>query len=205
MEILIRENATVNSTMSISKDYKQFIESNRGKWLPVETDYLFCNQYNTADFRVMDSYVSAVRDDARIGKGKCKYCGRLVSEGETCTKHKECEQYGIEWFTAKNCFFIKHPNGIPAVKPFPFKNGYCSNELPKFGSFTLEHLTGSLNYYRLSNRNESYSFLYADGIFYMLNSSPCKKLGIKAKSFPSDKLREYLENELKRYHHHTTL
>jgi hypothetical protein len=187
MQIKIRENAFCSDC---SKDFQNFIADNGGKWIDVETDYLFKNQYNVAKFRIMDKHISAVRDDARIGKGKCIYCGKFVSAGETCTNHPHCEKYGIEWFTAENTAFIAHPNGFPSVKKI-------SDDEPKFGSFRLEHLDGSLNYYRLKNAREKYCFLYVDGVFYMRDGSPKKHLGIKAMSFDEKKLKEYLENQNK--------
>jgi hypothetical protein len=199
MQIKIRENAFV-STCGFnprSKAYAEFIKENGGKWIDVETEHLFNNQYNTEHFRVMDMEVEAVREDARIGSGKCKYCGKMVREGEECHKHEECEKYGIEWFTEVNTFFIKFPNGVPAVKPFPFKNGYDCRELPMFGTFRLEHLNGSLNYYRLKNARQKFEFLYADGLFIMRNGTPKKHLGITAMSFKESELKAYLEAQNK--------
>jgi len=193
MQIKIRENAYV-STCGLnlsSKAFCDFVKENGGKWIDVETDYLFNNQYNTGKFRIMDSHISAVREDARIGKGKCEYCGKLVLVGETCTKHIDCEKYGIKWFTAENTAFIAHPNGFPSVKKISM------DDEPKFGSYTLEHLDGSLNYYRLKNARETFNFLYADGVFYMLDGSPKKHLGIKAMSFDEKKLKKYLEDQNK--------
>ena len=189
MEILIRSNAFV-STCGInasSVEFKNWIVENGGKWVKVETDYLFTNQYNTEKFRVMDSMISAVRDDARQGKGTCKYCGKLVSEGESCTKKEDCSKYGIEWFTAKNTCFIAHPNGLPAVT-------LCKIEdEKKFGSFRLEHCEGALNYYRLKNNRETYTFKYCNGYFYLENGGRVAHLPIKANSFNELDLKKYLQ------------
>ena len=188
MEILIRSNAYVSTLpMGYTVEFKNWIAENGGKWVKVETDYLFTNQYNTEKFRVMDSMISAVRDDARQGKGTCKYCGKLVSEGESCTKHEECTKYGIEWFTAKNTCFLAHPNGLPSVKK-------CKMEDQKmFGTFRLEHLDGALNYYRLKNNREKFEFLYCNGYFYMLGGGRKSHLGIKALSFNERDLKTYLQ------------
>ena len=58
--------------------------------------------------------VEAVRDDARINKGKCRCCGTIVNRGEICSKHKDCLRlWGLKWFTPENTFFfLKYPNGI---------------------------------------------------------------------------------------------
>lgn len=55
----------------------------RKTWVDIDTAYLFNNQYNTADGkRIFDKDVAAIRDDARRGMGKCRYCGALVKRGE---------------------------------------------------------------------------------------------------------------------------
>jgi len=65
-----------------------------------------------------------------------KYC----SHGEACKKHgwpvcqcekSECRARGVEWFTEKNTFFLKYPEGrgVPAL--------LVPGESVKFGSYTL--------------------------------------------------------------------
>jgi hypothetical protein len=191
MKVQIRNNAFVSTIPSVgdSKEFKTFIENNGGKWLDVDTTHLFDNQYNLigVPFRVLDEHISAVEDDSRVGMGKCKYCGSMIREGETCTKHIECSNYSIEWFTAKNCMFIAHPKGVPAVKECKMEDE------KKFGSFTLEHLSGSLNYYRLKNNRERFEFLYCNGYFYMRRGGRKAHLGIKAQSFNELELKSYLK------------
>lgn len=109
MQIKIKKNAYVFSNDSKMRDW---LIKNEGQWIEVETDYLFANQYNTAEYRIWDSMVEAVRDDARINKGKCGYCGMILNRGEICRKHKDCLDYEIEWFTPENTFFLKYPDGI---------------------------------------------------------------------------------------------
>ena len=53
---------------------RDWLIANEGQWIEVETDYLFNNQYNTAEYRICDCMVEAVRDDVRANKGKCRYC-----------------------------------------------------------------------------------------------------------------------------------
>ena len=113
----------------------------------------------------------------------------MVRVGETCEKTEHCTKYGIEWFTAQNCMYIAHPNGVPAVKECKM------DDEKKFGSFRLEQLGGSLNYYRLKNARETFNFQYADGVFYMRDGSPKKHLGIKAKSFNERELKMYLDSQ----------
>ena len=98
-----------------------------GKWVEVETEHLYTNQYNTVPFegcptgaRVMDEDVDMVIEDARVGKGKCVYCGTMIQAGKTCKKYKgkeKCAKYGVEWFTKKNTYFLTKipPNSIRFV------------------------------------------------------------------------------------------
>lgn len=103
-----------------SAGYQQWLDDHAGQWIEVDTEYLFTNQYNTTSmvngdgsfsggYRLYDSMIDAVRNDARVGKGKCKYCGNMVNTGEGCSKHVECIIYGIDWFTEKNTYFLKYP------------------------------------------------------------------------------------------------
>lgn len=125
-----------------SKGYQQWLDDNAGQWVEVDTDYLFNNQYNTTSiingdgslhggYRLYDSQIDAVRNDARVGMGKCKYCGKMVSFGTGCSKHAECLIYGIEWFTEKNTYFLRYPtppeiqvNEIEPIKVGTYKLEY---------------------------------------------------------------------------------
>ena len=52
-------------------------------WIEIDTTCLFNNQYNTTDGkRIFDQDIKAIRDDARAGMGKCRYCGAMVKRGE---------------------------------------------------------------------------------------------------------------------------
>jgi len=190
MQVRIRKNAFVSTCgihQSFKKEFAQFIKDNEGVWLDVDTECLFSNQYNVSGYRVMDSHIDAVKDDARIGKGKCIYCGKLVNEGDECTHSEECTKYGIDWFTAKNTAFIAHPNGLPLVV-----HCKCEDE-KKFGSFVLEQFSGALNFYRLRNNRSKFEFKYCNGYFYMENGGRKAHLGITAQSFKEDELKKYLQ------------
>lgn len=186
MEIKIKEGIQDRAyVVDKERNYWRTMSQISGKWVKVDTQHLFNNQYNLLDYdvRVMDSDVIAVRDDARIGAGKCNYCGKMVyseeeaeahfkeeeekinhckgcywwrfthfykdinnnyehkheeeisnddglilqvnetirrtgvygctyekNNNESCT-HKEHRKFGIDWFTEKNTYFIKYPNG----------------------------------------------------------------------------------------------
>jgi hypothetical protein len=150
---------------------RDFLKENVGQWMTVDTDCLFNNQYNTSQlitsggelhcgWRLYDSMIDMVINDARAGKGKCKYCGEMVSTGQGCSKHPECLIYGIEWFTEKNTFFLKYPNGYNvAIKEL---------EPVKIGSYELRYYE-SLGYFRLRNCRKRFDFKYIDGEYWIHN------------------------------------
>lgn len=54
-----------------------------GEWVEINTKHLFNNQYNTTDGkRIFDGQILKIEDDARVGKGVCRYCGKIVVKGE---------------------------------------------------------------------------------------------------------------------------
>lgn len=157
MKILISDIAYIYAAHKDQNYFKRMA----GKWLKVETDYLFNNQYNTATHRIMDSQVSAVKDDARKGRGVCQYCEAQLVTGETCIANKECADYGIKWFTPDNTFFLKYPNGLQQ----PGKEFLSIHEdAIKLGTYYLENHP-SLGYYRLYNCRQTINFKF-DGTFY---------------------------------------
>ena len=192
MEVLIRKNVY---TGEMTKEQKEFFIENAGKWVEIETEHLFKNQYNTKNYRIYDTHIDAVRDDARIGKGTCVYCGSLINEGEECNKHEQCKEYGVEWFTKENTFFIANPNGIADVKPCRMKDE------KHFGTFRLEQLDGVLNYYRLKNERQTFKFRFdpVEQCYWLGGvlgyTKRVKSLKIGAKSFNEDKLKEYLTEQ----------
>lgn len=107
-------------------EMREWLKANAGEWVEVETDCLFTNQYNTEKYRIVDDMIVAVKDDARIGKAKCKYCGRITEADEPCTKHDQCASIP---FSEDNTFFIKFPNGL----------GLQIKEMPetKIGTYTF--------------------------------------------------------------------
>lgn len=169
MEILIKKNAYIYASSNTAREW---FKANESKWIEVETDYLFDNQYNTADIRVLDSQVEAVKDDARIGKGKCKYCGTMLNDGETCTKYltanqfeDKCADYGIFWFKPNNTYFLRYPNGI---KNIPVEKVQLHSQ--KFGTYYFyTDMIDSLGYYRLSNARQTINFKYDGNTFEIHN------------------------------------
>ena len=51
------------------ENFKKWIEENKGKWVDIDTNYLFDNQYNTVSgFRIYDTYIDRIKDDVRTDK-----------------------------------------------------------------------------------------------------------------------------------------
>lgn len=159
MFIRIKKNAYVWSDNS---KMRTFLKENEGELLQVETQHLFNDQYNAEGFRLYDTHISEVINDARIGKGKCKYCGKMYNEGEICLNNGLCPQYGIEWFTEDNTFFIKYPKGLPTPEE------KISERDSKIGSYYLESYP-SLDYLRIRNSRKTINFKY-DGKFFYVNN-----------------------------------
>lgn len=119
MKILIKPDATSYS-MGTPAVYRNALESIRGQWVEVETDYLFQDQFNTVPMlggnglRIMMDQVVAIQDDAREGKAKCRYCGHHdeLSQFQTlqaCPK-KGCEIKYMEVFQTDKQLFTKQIN-----------------------------------------------------------------------------------------------
>ena len=198
MKILIKKNAYIYANSDKSREW---LKENEGKWVEVETDHLFTNQYNTSNMRVLDSQVEAVSDDARIGKGKCKYCGSVLNEGEVCTKYllpnqfgDKCSDYGIEWFTPKNTYFLRYPNGIKNIQ---VENVQLHSI--KFGTYYFyTGMIESLGCYRLSNARQTINFKYDGNMFEIHNGigyKSVKNLPIPAKAM--EELKKWFKNNSK--------
>ena len=191
MRIKIKKNAYVFAGNYNSKGLREWLQENEGKWFEVETDYLFHDQYNIENWRIYDSMLDAVENDARIGKGKCKYCGTMVNLGETCQKYtaenisiignsiSTCGEYGIDWFTPENTYFMKYPKGLP-VKGKEVLSIHEGNK--KIGSYYVEKFP-SLDYYRIYNCRQTINFKF-DGEFYYIHTGIGYKQ-VKALPIPS--------------------
>jgi len=66
--------------------WAEILRKIEGKWLEVETDYLFKGQFNTAPIpgvsgvglRIMENCVEEVENDARREMVRCRYCGYVA-------------------------------------------------------------------------------------------------------------------------------
>lgn len=90
-----------------------------GEWVEIETTHLFHDQYNTADKRIFDRDIVRIVDDARIGMGRCKYCGAMVKRGEEEKHFQEKEQKscnGCFWYGNKLVSTEKQPPQVEVIK-----------------------------------------------------------------------------------------
>ena len=76
-----------------SARWDRVIASIAGRWLEVETDFLFDNQFNTAPteghdqgLRISSHYVEEIKGDARDGREFCTYCHGNGPAGEKCDR-----------------------------------------------------------------------------------------------------------------------
>jgi hypothetical protein len=97
MKIKIREDvrAAIKGDPNIKYDFSVKLQALAGKWVGVETEHLFDDQYNTGPcegfengFRAFDSWVSDVEDDARLGVWKCGYCGKQARREDVVSKEE---------------------------------------------------------------------------------------------------------------------
>lgn len=50
-------------------DFKKWIDENKGKYIDIDTKYLFDNQYNTIDgYRIYDAWIDKIENDERTDK-----------------------------------------------------------------------------------------------------------------------------------------
>lgn len=90
-----------------------------GEWVEIETTHLFHDQYNTADKRIFDQDIVRIVDDARVGMGRCKYCGAMVKRGEEEKHFQEKESKscnGCFWWRDQLISTDKQPPQVEVIK-----------------------------------------------------------------------------------------
>lgn len=77
-----------------------------GKWVEIDTSYLFENQYNTTveygNKRIFDGDIQKIEGDVRLGLGVCKYCGAMIKKGEEEKHFSERESKSCD-----KCFWYR--------------------------------------------------------------------------------------------------
>ena len=163
MKIKIKSNAYAGC--SASQVFKDFIEANKGQWVDVETKCLFHDQYNTKQVRIMDSMVEAVQDDARVGMGRCFYCGATIERGKEeehfeAMENKVCQ--GCRWFrdTVINTEYETHTNNVGQKISNTYKV-YDKACTYKDGCKNMEHRKLGIDWFTESN---TFFLKYPNGI-----------------------------------------
>ena len=121
----------VNARDNYENVQRKYLQENAGKWIEIDTSFLSDNQYNSVDgIRIYDVMIDAVQNDARIGKSKCRYCGKIEEyTPDAEIEHAEClvkmnihigDKKPLERimrpFTPENTFFMQFPE-LPVITP----------------------------------------------------------------------------------------
>lgn len=81
MKIKIVENPYVFSHDQVGARYLKKLKKFAGKWMIVDTEYLFADQFNTknGNLRVIAQNVAEIKHDKRLGKIKDTWTGEYFS------------------------------------------------------------------------------------------------------------------------------
>jgi hypothetical protein len=151
MKALIKLNAARYGNQRGDKSTHEFLLTNRGKFVEIDTKNLFDNQYNAEGFRIYDNDIERIEDDARIGLGRCNYCGQVA---------KECEEHKEYFKPFDDAFFIKNPNGVDAIKEVNINVDHKQE-----GYYSFYSVNGL--YYRISRRS-NIEFVLVGGVPYLV-------------------------------------
>lgn len=114
MQLLIKKNAQKiykEEGGSFNQEYYNKLGKIAGKWVNVETKYLFSDQYNIEEenLRVFDNIIEKIKDDARKGKARCHWCGKISQCHYDITRKQ---------FTIKECQHCNKSEYLTIFKPF---------------------------------------------------------------------------------------
>lgn len=110
------------------KELQEFLYKNRGKWLDVDTEHLFDNQYNVEGFRIYDTHISEIKDDLRDNNVITNDFGGVVPELKiddvTAREMKFSNNYQLEvlaggYYRFRSCYNSK------STLEFIVVNGVC--------------------------------------------------------------------------------
>lgn len=80
-----------------------------GEWVEIDTTVLFNNQYNTTEKsgnrRIFDKDIEEIQDDARLNKGRCRYCGAIVERGKEKEHFEQKKLKKCSLLETDNCFW----------------------------------------------------------------------------------------------------
>lgn len=189
MKITIVKNAYVKASTQDSK-LREFLKINEGKSFEVETRWLFDNQYNVDGFRIYDSMIESIEDDARVdlvGVKYCRYCGNVLHKDETqCNNNEKCKEYKpYERYSKEKTFFLVHPNNIETIdfrelSDCRLKKDNNSDYQVKYDNGRYDYISSypELGYYRINYRNSCINFKYdfKTGYYWISNGIGYKRV-----------------------------
>lgn len=80
-----------------------------GEWVEIDTTVLFNNQLNTTEEsgnkRIFDKDIEEIQDDARVNKGRCRYCGEIVEKGKEKEHFEQSKLKKCSLSEADECFW----------------------------------------------------------------------------------------------------
>lgn len=130
---------------NFNKDFENFFKVNRNKWVDVDTECLFDNQYNVQGFRIFDTQILEIKDDIRVNTGyvfdlwqgvkpELKTFDHLVNESTFNNDLVEFKKYFPDGFTLtvyKSLGYYRFTNHCRTNINFLYKNGvfYIDNKV----------------------------------------------------------------------------
>jgi rubrerythrin len=88
----IKINSVITTRYPMNDDYNKELKRLCGKWVKVETKFLFRDQFNVKNLRIMLRDVEAIEDDIRPYRKRCNYCGHHAAKSDKVCPH--CKQTG---------------------------------------------------------------------------------------------------------------
>lgn len=86
--------------------YQEQLQKVEGRWVDVDTTYLFTTQFNTlpisgvseSGLRIYLVDVAKIENDERIGRSRCGYCGLWATTGDQCASCTSGTSSMVEFF-----------------------------------------------------------------------------------------------------------
>jgi len=105
-----------------STEYAEKLSKLEGKWVEVNITHLFPDQFNIhpvenvsdMGIRIYAVDVEEIKDDERLGRSRCTYCGRWEDTGKPCKNCSKGTEYMEEFFpgSSKNSGMVDEINKI---------------------------------------------------------------------------------------------
>lgn len=142
MQILIKSNS-----------YKKELRDLKGKWIDINTNYLFKNQYTTKEgLRILDADIIATKNDIRNNVHTCRYCGKQSHDEKICN----CDTKYLEIMNSEGTFFLNR-----TLQDFEvIQIDIPSNDILKNCS-----LYNCCDYYRIGNNRNKIQFIFNSNNF----------------------------------------